>query len=84
MVMAGTRVLQMFRDKTEGLEVVQGSAAAVTSVDMVLSQEGAVRLYEIVTPGGNTLRGNSNRAPKRCEGQEARGDHSRSGWERTG
>lgn len=56
----------------------------MTSVDVVLSQEGAVRLYEIVTPDENTLQGNSNRVPKPCEGQEVRGDRSKPGWERTG
>lgn len=47
MVMADTGDLQMFRDgwgETEGLEMVWGSGATVTSVGAVLSQEGAVRL----------------------------------------
>lgn len=59
--------LQMFRagqGKTAGSEVVWGSGATVSSVGAVLSQEGAVRLYEIVTPRKNTLQGNSNRALK--------------------
>ena len=57
----------MFRDgqgKTEGLEVVWGSGATVTSVGAVLSQEGAVRLCEIATPDKNALQRKSNRASK--------------------
>lgn len=59
--------LQMLRDgqgNTEGLEVVWGSGAAVTSVGAVLSQEGAVRLFEIFTPAKTTLQRNSNGAPE--------------------
>lgn len=37
-----------------GLEVCWGSGATVTSVAAASSQEGAVRLYEIVTPARNT------------------------------
>lgn len=47
----------MFRDgqgNTEGLEVGWGSGATVTSVGAALSQEGAVHLYEIVTPARHT------------------------------
>lgn len=68
--------LEMFRagqGKPAGSQVVWGSGATVSSVGAVLSQEGAVRLYEIVTPRKNTLQGNSNRALKPWEGQETRG-----------
>lgn len=37
-----------------GLGVGWGSGATMTSVGAALSQEGAVRLYEIVTPARNT------------------------------
>lgn len=37
-----------------GLEVGWGSGVTVTSVEAASSQEGAVRLYEIVTPARNT------------------------------
>lgn len=56
----------------------------MTSVGAVLSQEGAVCLYEIVTPDKNLLQRNSSRAlnPERGRRQEvlsaqAGRDHSR-------
>lgn len=63
------------QDKPEDFKEVWGSEATVTSAGEVLAQEGAVRLYEIVTPGKNTLQRNS-RALKPWQRQEVLSDQT--------
>lgn len=65
-----------------GLEVARGSGTTVTSVGAALSPEGAVRLYEIVTPARNTAGKRHQGSQTRAGGKRAQtgSDHSSLEW----